>query len=608
MAGEMNPTQRAFLVQRMARAMRHEPWYHTHLYVDHDAGLGRVGPGTSNALHQPVWNEDRSLCIFMEGEVYDYEDEKRRLTGRGHVLEGHDDADAEFVLHLYEEYGEDFALRLNGHFVAAIWDTRARRLRIVNDRFGLQPLFYRWDGRRLFFAGHTAAFFSVPEYDPQVDPLAVAEFLSLEHVLGDRTLVSDVKLLPPGSILTFEQDTTSVRTYYDFQFVEDYPDRDESWYVERWLELMQRAVARRTRGDGPFGLQLSGGLDSRTVLAFVDHRHDPLHTFTFGIPGCDDARIAREVASKRETVHHFLELKPGYLRDLAAEGVRLTNGLNSCAHMHVLGTLQETSETVNVLYTGSLGDSIMGVHLPRDLLVVHPPDDLARMLFRRYNTCFEEESHPLLFSPGLYSHVNGQVFREFSRALDESNARLAANRREHYSIRHNDRRWILEGQNVLRSRLVVRTPFYDNDVVDFMRTVPPGLRFDGYLYVRGFSQAAPDLAKIPCERTGLPFVPCARDVLVRAKRQARWRLRQMGAGWISVSQKRPYADYDGWMRTVLRPWVEDTLLSRRSLERGYFNPGYIRNLVAEHMAGANHTRRLGVLLTLELWHRLFMDG
>lgn len=603
--GRMSPAERDALLQDMSHALDHESWYQTHSYTDEGVGLGRVSLGILNPQPQPIWNEDKALCIFMEGEVYDYDDQKQQLIQRGHQFET--DSDAEFVLHLYEEYGEGFALKLNGAFVAAIWDVRASKLRIVNDRFGLRPLFYRKGGSGLFFAGHTAPLFADPGYTPQVDLIAITEFLSFEHLLGDRTLVSDVKLLPPGSILTFQDGRMSIQAYYEFQFIEDYQDRDEAWYVERWLYLMRQAVERRMRGEGPIGVQLSGGLDSRVVLAMIDREHYPIHTFTFGIPGCDDARIAREVASRQKTEHHFFELEPGYLRDLAEQGVKLTNGLKSCAHMHGLGTLGEIAEIVDILHTGSLGDSIMGGHIQRDLLATHRPEILARMLFRRYNNCFGVESHSELFSPDFYSRVKGAVFQEFSQALDESEASISANRREHYSIRQNDRRWILEGQNLLRSQVVVRTPFYDNDLVDFMLSVPPGLRFDNYLYVRGFAQAAPDLAKVPYERTGLPFVPCAREVLIRLNRQVRWRLHRMGMAGNSSLRRRPYADYESWMRGVLRPWVKEILLDKRTLGRGYFNPGYIRNLVAEHMAGADHARKLGVLLSIELWHRLFLD-
>jgi len=137
--------------------------------------------------------------------------------------------------------------------------------------------------------------------------------------------------------------------------------------------------------------------------------------------------------------------------------------------------------------------------------------------------------------------------------------------------------------------------------------VPPGFRLDRQLIIRALGKAFSSVAKVPSDRTGRPLVTCFRDLRIQAGNQLRWRLRAAGLKWIPERDYRPYADYDGWMRTVLRPWVEETLLNKRTLERGYFNPEYIHDLVAEHMAGANHARKLGVLLTLELWQRLFID-
>jgi len=604
-AGEMPSSERSGLLQCMAQALKHEDWYQVHLYADDGIGLGRVSLGILNPEPQPIWNEDRSLCIVMEGEVYDYADEKRLLVERGHRFQVNNDP--EYVLHLYEEYGEEFALKLNGAFVAAIWEPGERRLLVVNDRWGLCSLFYAQCGGHFLLAGGTLAILADPAYRPRVDPVAVAEFCTFEHVLWHRTLLEGVHLLPPASLLSYQDGVLSLRSYWDFQFVEEYEDHPEAWYIERWAHLMRQAVRRCWRDDGSAGVLLSGGLDSRVVLAMMEGLYDRVHSFTFGIPGCDDARLAQEVASKLGTRHHFFELKPDYLREVAEEGVRLTDGLKSCTHMHVLATLPQVAQWVQVLYTGSLGDSIMGDHLRRELLAVYKEDVLARMLFRRYNTGFPEKEQAQLFSPPLYRQIKGQAFESFRQALKESRASLAANKREHYSIRQNERRWILEGQRLLRSRVIVRTPFYDNDLVEFMLRVPPGLRMEGYFYQRAFATAFPELAKIPWEATGQPLVPCMRNLGIQFAHRLRWRLRAAGLRFVSPPQHRPYADYDGWMRTTLRPWVESILLDRRTLERGYFNPDYIRNLVAEHMAGANHARKLGVLLTLELWHRLFLD-
>lgn len=594
------------LAERLARRMAQRlPGDRVDLWVGPGAALGRLDWREAVVDAQPVWNEDRSLCILMEGEVYDYADEKRRLVEKGHRFRV--EGDAEYLLHLYEEYGEDFALRLNGPFAAMVWSPERRRLVVVNDRWGLQPLFYAQVDGRLLIASGARAILADPAYMPRVDLVGLAEFLAFEHLLADRTLFEDVRLVPPASVLTFEAGTLAVRPYWEFQFVEEYGDRPEEWYLDELVHRLRQAVRRCRRGDGPEGVLLSGGLDSRAVLAAMDGALGEVHTFTFGIPGCDDARLAREVAKKAGTRHHFIPLRPEDLPRMMRKGVWLGDGLNNVVHMHILAALPEAVRRVRVVYTGSLGDSIMGQHLHRPLMGIYPEDVLARMLSRHYTTGFSEAELAGLLTASVYRRVRGMPLEAFRRALGESRATLAANRREHYSIRQNERRWILEGQRMLRSRLVVRTPFYDNDLVDFLVRVPPGLRLEGHLYRRAFAAAFPDLAKVPWEATGEPLVPSMRGTAVRFTRQLRWRLRSAGLRFVPPPRRRPYAEYGHWFRTVLRPWVEEVLLSERALDRGLFEPEAIRTLVAEHVAGMDHTRKLGVLLTFELWCRRFLD-
>ena len=591
----------------MARALEHEDWYQTHLYTGEGIGLGRVSLGILNPQPQPIWNEDETLCIVMEGEVYDYDDEKQRLVERGHRFRVN--SDPEYVLHLYEEYGQDFALKLNGAFVAAIWDTKRRRLLIVNDRFGLVPLFYAHLRGRLLFAGGVRAILASVDFTPRVDAVAIAQFLTLEHVLGDRTLLEDVVLLPPAALVVYEDSQLTSRSFWDFQFREEYDDHDLDWYLDRWTFLVRQAVERRTRTGRPFGVSLSGGLDSRTVLAMIDRDRYPVHALTFGLPGSDDVRLARELSRAVGAASHYFELKPDFLAGVADEGVRLTDGMNSCKHMHGLAPIRAMAKHVKVLFTGSVGDALTkDVEVAYRLLPTARDDDVfAKAMLRSYSKGVPGAEHGLLFSEGFFRKIQGVVFEGFRGVLAESRAALPANKRKHYAIRESNRRRILEGKRLLQSQCAVRTPFYDNDLFDFMLNLPPGLRLDSYLYVRGFSKAFPELAKIPWATTGLPLSTCMRDLRIRADRQIRWRLRASGLKWVPERKHRPYADYDAWMRTVLRSWVEETLLSKQALERGYFRPDYLHGLVAEHMAGANHARKLGVLLTLELWHRLFLD-
>jgi asparagine synthase (glutamine-hydrolysing) len=606
--GDMPPEARDKLLKDMAQALKHEDWYQVQLYTDEEAGLGRVSVGILNPEPQPIWNEDHTLCIVMEGEVYNYEDEKLRLIERGHRFQV--DNDPEYVLHLYEEYGKDFALKLNGAYVAAIWDSRERELLVVNDRLGLRPVYYAQLEDVLLFASGVRSLLTHPGLSRQVDVVGLAQLLTFQHLLGNRTLLTDVHLLPPACMLLHRGGGPSLRRYWTLQYATTYAPKREDDYVQEFLYCIERAVRRQMPNDGiPSAVLLTGGLDSRMVLSELMYiaPHQQIQTFTFGRPGCDDARFAREIARTLGVSHQFFELKPGFLLQCGEEGVRLTDGMKSCAQMHALATLREESRRARLLYVGFLGDSLMGDFVTRSLWASYERSDLSRMLFEMSNNVFREDQYAGLFSPGLCSQVSEAVGTSFQSALDESTSVLAADIRDRFVLCHLERRFTVMGHEIFRSQAAVRTPFCDKDLVEFMLTMPPGFRLDRQLITRALGQAFPSVAKIPRDRTGLPLVTCFRDLQIRASNQIRWWLREAGLKGVQAPGRKHYADYDGWMRTVLRPWVEETLLSKRSLERGYFNPEYIRNLVAEHMVGANHARKLGVLLSLELWHRLFLD-
>jgi asparagine synthase (glutamine-hydrolysing) len=604
-AGDYSEDEARMLLKDMASALKGEDWYQLDLHHGQGFGLGRVSLGISNPEPQPIWNEDGTLAVVMEGEIFDYQNLKQHLVNRGHRFQVNNDA--EFVLHLYEEFGEGFAIKLNGAFAVAIWDKAANRLLLANDRLGLHPLYYAQRNGSLMFASGVRALLADPALARHVDLMAVSQFLSFEYVLGDRTLLREVQMLPPASLLTFCNGQLTIRSYWRLQFDDTYPLRSQESYFEEFIYLMRQAVARQIRNRLPAGILLSGGLDSRMILAFLCENAGPPYTFTFGIPGCDDARLARELAAQAGTEHQFFELRPDYLLDVGEVGVELTDGLESCVHMHTLANLQAQAELVSVIYKGYMGDALMGGHLDLQLWANYDEDTLSRLLFDQACILFDQTEQSDLFTEDSRSNMASTVFETFQAALAESKATLVANRQNHFDLCQRQRRFTLNGVELVRSQVVVRTPFCDKDLVEFMLTVPPFLRFDRPLMVQALATTSHDLAKVPYEGTGLPLVACARDLRIRIDRQVRWRLRSAGLKSVSAPSRRPYANYHDWMRTDLRGWVQDTLLSRRALGRGYFKPDYIRTLVAEHMAGANHANKLGVLLTLELWNREFVD-
>ena len=528
------------------------------------------------------------------------------------------ESDAELALYLYETYGEDFAEQLNGQFAIAIWDGLERKMVVINDRLSNQPVYYALTQNGLIFASGVRALLVDPALSRQTDRLAIAQFLTFDHALDDRTLLEDVKLLPQASVLTFHQGDSGagmidIHPYWTLKYAQTYALCSESEFVEELKHLIKQAVTRQAVGGLPLGILLSGGLDSRVVLGELVQilPGDQLHTFTWGIPGCDDARAAKELAKVSHTHHHFFELRPDWLLDLADEAVRITDGMGNVTNLHALSTAKEESQRAKVVFKGFMGDAMLGYALMKRFWGDYDDETWFRAHLQTHNEhgviAFNPQDHKRLFTGEFQHEVGDGVFESYRAGLKRAGSHQLAVQRLYFDMTQRVPRMTLNGVEVMRSFAPVRLPFCDNDLYDFTLRVPPGYLFERRLSVRAFSEAHPALAKVPIAYDGMPLIACSREIKVRAWKLIQWHLRNHGLDKLAGPYSRPYKDYNLWFRTLLRPWVEGTLLNPAALGRGYFNPDYVRKLVAEHMAGADHAIRLGAFLSLELWHRQFID-
>jgi len=300
-----NPLDIKHLLARMCKVIKHEDWYRIETFIDDYIGIGRVSLGILNPEPQPIFNEDKTLCIMMKGEIYDYQSLKEELITRGHRFSINNDPD--FILHLYEQYGKAFVHKLNGSFVLAIWDKRKKEIVVVNDRYGLRPLYYSKRNGYLLFGSEVKAILEDETFERVVDERAVADFFAFEYILGDKTFFKGISVLLPASILTARKNNISIEQYWDFNYKEE--TFSEEYYAEELVKRFKKAVERVMQSKHRKGLFLSGGLDSRSILAATDGE---LYTFTFGEKESKEAKISEIVANKKKTKHEFLELRRLY--------------------------------------------------------------------------------------------------------------------------------------------------------------------------------------------------------------------------------------------------------------------------------------------------------
>ncbi len=262
---------------------------------------------------QPMTNEDGSVWVVFNGEIYNYRELRERLQGQGHRFTTQ--SDTEVLVHLYEELGPDCVDELNGMFAFAIWDERLRRLLLARDPLGIKPLYYAAGPGGLSFASELKALLANPGVSRSIDPAAVADYFRWLYVPAPYTIFRGLAKLPPGTRLLASADGLRLETYWRVTFSPE-PGQaiSEDAYAERLLAALRAAVRRQMVADVPVGIFLSGGVDSSAIVALArECTSGPLRTFSAGFPGMglyDERPYAREVAERFGCEHHALEMAP----------------------------------------------------------------------------------------------------------------------------------------------------------------------------------------------------------------------------------------------------------------------------------------------------------
>src|ERR1700686_1672190 len=259
---------------------------------------------------QPVTNEDGSVWLVYNGEIYNHAELRRQLEERGHRYRSH--SDTETIVHLYEEYGQECVKYLRGMFAFAIWDSRRRTLFVARDRLGIKPLYFLNQSGRLLFASEIKALLAHPGVRAELNRHALPEFLAFGYLAGSRTMFEGIQKLLPGHTLEIQETgNTQIAAYWDLPQGDKEETHSEKYYVQTYRDLLEEAVASHLMSDVPLGMFLSGGLDSSTIAALMSKiRKDPIETFAvgYGEEAYSELRYARTVADHIGSVHHEIRV------------------------------------------------------------------------------------------------------------------------------------------------------------------------------------------------------------------------------------------------------------------------------------------------------------
>lgn len=320
------PAEREQLVRRMLGALRHRGPDQFGLFVDRHVTLGsaRLSIIDLGGGQQPITNEDGTLWIVFNGEVFNYVELRAELEGRGHRFTTHTDTEA--ILHLYEEMGPDCLNRLNGQFAIAIWDTRRQRLFLGRDRLGVRPLFYTRMGRALLFASEIKSLFCDPRVPREVDPTSLDQVFTFWAPLSPRTVFRKVLEIPPGHYLVAQGAEIEIKSYWDLEFhpASDPDSTSTEALVDEFRTLLVDAVRIRLRADVPVGAYLSGGLDSSTIASVVRRfTSNRLSTFSiaFDDASFDESAFQQRMAKELGTEHQVVRATHGEIGQIFPEVV-----------------------------------------------------------------------------------------------------------------------------------------------------------------------------------------------------------------------------------------------------------------------------------------------
>jgi len=610
-AGSPEPVDFAAGLNEMIQRMRHHPWYREERYLDDPSiALGRASLGIVNTTDQPAYNEDRSLVAIMDGEIYDHAQLRRALAAEGHLFQG--DGQAELLLHGYESRGKDYFRSLNGTFAAAIWDRGRQRVILVNDRFGMKPLYYAELPTRFLFASEIKALLVDPQVSRQINARGMAQFFTFSHFLEEDTLLEGARLLPAAGYLTYDlrEHRLTLDHYWRFETNRAGDRQSEATLLDRIDEAFKRAVDRRTEDTKNLGISLSGGLDSRAIFGVVDPEC-PLTAISMGVEGSIDHRSAAQMATLAHRPHQryildatFLSRFEEHMRTM----VHLTDGqyLSQCIVMPTLPAYREAG--IEVLLRGHAGewmhmDKAYNYSLSRDAFALRDEAALESWLFGRLRNHMVEDVEGPLLAKAYQGEMDGLARDSLRSALRGSRGiEPPVHRVWHLFLTQRVRRETALSMVKFGSLLETRLPYLDNDLMDVLWSAPPELKMGDRIQAHILRRRMPAFLDVVNANTG---------TRLGAGRLARLiaKLKLKVFAKLGFSGYQPYERLGRWLREELRPLVERLLLSPRCLERGIFNPPTVKAIVQGHWSGRkNHTYLILAMMIFEMGQREFIDG
>jgi asparagine synthase (glutamine-hydrolysing) len=602
------------LIQRMCDVIRHRGPDDQGVFLADGVALGmrRLSIIDLSTGHQPIHNEDRTIWVVFNGEIYNFRELRDELTTAGHSF--YTASDTEVIVHAYEEWGTAAIGQLRGMFGLAIWDERSRTLLMARDRIGIKPLHYAAVNDRLYFGSEIKSLLEAPDLARDLDVNALDHYLSFLYTPREGSIFKRVRKLPPGHLATWRDGRLTLQQYWQLSADEGYTGSDVE-AVSELRAVLSDAVRSHLVSDVPLGAFLSGGIDSSLVVGLMALTSGArVKTFSIGFdePEFDELEHARRVAQHFGTDHHEFVVKPDAIGILDRLISHFDEPFADSSAIPTWYVSEIARRHVTVVLSGDGGDELFGGY---DRYIPHP----RVLAFDRYSPRALRRAAALAGARLPHGARGRNFLRHVGRdargryidsirffAADEKPALLTADVRrllegdnpEVLLARHFDRYAALpwpsqmmrfDAETYLPEDVLTkvdrmsmahsiesRVPLLDTEVISFASSLPASLKIRNGRRKHILKEVAATL---------LPL-----EILNR---------RKQGFG----------VPLGVWFRGNLRELFADTLLSAAALQRGYFQPDFVQRLVEEHISGRrDHTLRLWQLVVFERWHQCYVDG
>jgi len=609
------------IIKAMGNVTQHRGPDDEGIYVGNGITIGqrRLSIIDLETGHQPICNEDETIWLACNGEIYNFQEQREILKNKGHKFRT--GSDSEVIIHLYEEYGEDCLQHISGMFAFALWDEKQKKLLLARDRLGIKPLYVCRDGNRFVFASEAKSILQLPGFSPQLNHQALHQYLSLGYVPTPLSLFEGIDKLPAASLTIIQNGTITTKPYWQFQIQPDAAKSENDW-IEETVETLKQSVQSQMVSDVPLGAFLSGGIDSSAIVALMSQFSDrPIKTYSIGFDTgkagsfYNELPYAKQVADLFKTDHKEILVRPDVIELLPKLLWQMDEPMADAAFITTYLVAEFARKDVTVILSGAGGDELFGGYrrylgeyysnvynklpsvLRKNLLAPIasklPSDRHSALLnLSRYARSFilssalppteRYRNYVQVFSDDVLSDLMKNYPSDRSDLfLDAfSSADAAGDLDKLFQVdcktQLPDDILMLTDKMTMATSLECRVPLLDDKVIALAANMPSGLKIKGrtlkYILKKSFSGTLPD------------------DILYRKKR---------GFG----------APMGSWLKKELSPLMKSILSEQSIKSRNVFNWQQIEQTMQAHETNkADHTDHLQALLNFEIWARMYLDG